>query len=215
MTIFVVTSPKRDSGKSTLAMNLTEYLRLQARTLYIDIDDDKQNFEWVALHRTGFGFEHISLKDHPDELMLRVEQVKTQYDDIVIDIAGHDSYALRSVLMRADKLIIPMSAEAEEQEMYTEMLQLAISVAQFNTQLKVYGILMRVPQQIEISQIEANQNLLKGIPGAHFLNTIIYEDEAFDDAKNLGCSIWEHSPAQGQRFDQFIQELMADTAQPV
>ncbi|POU20170.1 ParA family protein [Acinetobacter sp. ACNIH3] len=215
MTIFVVTSPKRDSGKSTLAMNLTEYLRLQARTLYIDTDDDKQNFEWVALHRTGFGFEHISLKDHPDELMRRVEQVKTQYDDIVIDIAGHDSYALRSVLMRADKLIIPMSAEAEEQEMYTEMLQLAISVAQFNTQLKVYGILMRVPQQIEISQIEANQNLLKGIPGAHFLNTIIYEDEAFDDAKNLGCSIWEHSPAQGQRFDQFIQELMADTAQPV
>jgi len=215
MTIFVVTSPKRDSGKSTLAMNLTEYLRLQARTLYIDTDDDKQNFEWVALHRTGFGFEHISLKDHPDELMRRLEQVKTQYDDIVIDIAGHDSYALRSVLMRADKLIIPMSAEAEEQEMYTEMLQLAISVAQFNTQLKVYGILMRVPQQIEISQIEANQNLLKGIPGAHFLNTIIYEDEAFDDAKNLGCSIWEHSPAQGQRFDQFIQELMADTAQPV
>lgn len=215
MTIFVVTSPKRDSGKSTLAINLTEYLRLQARTLYIDTDDDKQNFEWVALHRTGFGFEHISLKDHPDELMRRVEQVKTQYDDIVIDIAGHDSYALRSVLMRADKLIIPMSAEAEEQEMYTEMLQLAISVAQFNTQLKVYGILMRVPQQIEISQIEANQNLLKGIPGAHFLNTIIYEDEAFDDAKNLGCSIWEHSPAQGQRFDQFIQELMADTAQPV
>jgi len=215
MTIFVVTSPKQDSGKSTLAMNLTEYLRLQARTLYIDTDDDKQNFEWVALHRTGFGFEHISLKDHPDELMRRVEQVKTQYDDIVIDIAGHDSYALRSVLMRADKLIIPMSAEAEEQEMYTEMLQLAISVAQFNTQLKVYGILMRVPQQIEISQIEANQNLLKGIPGAHFLNTIIYEDEAFDDAKKLGCSIWEHSPAQGQRFDQFIQELMADTAQPV
>lgn len=215
MTIFVVTSPKQDSGKSTLAMNLTEYLRLQARTLYIDTDDDKQNFEWVALHRTGFGFEHISLKDHPDELMRRVEQVKTQYDDIVIDIAGHDSYALRSVLMRADKLIIPMSAEAEEQEMYTEMLQLAISVAQFNTQLKVYGILMRVPQQIEISQIEANQNFLKAIPGAHFLNTIIYKDEAFDDAKNLGCSIWEHSPAQGQRFDQFIQELMADTAQPV
>jgi cellulose biosynthesis protein BcsQ len=215
MTVFVVTSPKQDSGKSTLAMNLTEYLRLQSRTLYIDTDDDKQNFEWVALHRTGFGFEHISLKDHPDELMRRVEQVKTQYDDIVIDIAGHDNYALRSVLMRADKLIIPMSAEAEEQEMYTEMLQLAISVAQFNTQLKVYGILMRVPQQIEISQIEANQNLLKGIPGAHSLNTIIYEDEAFDDAKNLGCSIWEHSPAQGQRFDQFIQELMADTAQPV
>lgn len=215
MTIFVVSSPKRDSGKSTSAMNLTEYLRLQARTLYIDTDDDKQNFEWVALHRTGFGFEHISLKDHPDELMRRVEQVKTQYDDIVIDIAGHDSYALRSVLMRADKLIIPMSAEAEEQEMYSQMLQLAISVAQLNTQLKVYGILMRVPQQIEISQIEANQNLLKGIPSAHFLNTIIYEDEAFDDAKNLGCSIWEHSPAQGQRFDQFIQELMADTAQPV
>lgn len=215
MTIFVVTSPKRGSGKSTLAMNLTEYLRLQARTLYIDTDDDKQNFEWVALHRTGFGFEHISLKDHPDELMRRVEQIKTQYDDIVIDIDGHDSYALRSVLMRADKLIIPMSAEAEEQEMYSQMLQLAISVAQFNTQLKVYGILTRVPQQIEISQIEANQNLLKGIPGAHFLNTIIYEDEAFGDAKNLGCSIWEHSPAQGQRFDQFIQELMADTAQPV
>ncbi|GAA5556155.1 hypothetical protein Asch01_00855 [Acinetobacter schindleri] len=215
MTIFVVTSPKRGSGKSTLAMNLTEYLRLQARTLYIDTDDNKQNFEWVALHRTGFGFEHISLKDHPDALMQCVDKAKTQYDDIVIDIAGQDSYALRSVLMRADKLIIPMSAEVEEQEIYTEMLQLAISVAQFNTQLKVYGILMRVPQQIEISQIEANQNLLKGIPGAHFLNTIIYEDEAFDDAKNLGCSIWEHSPAQGQRFDQFIQELMADTAQPV
>ena len=215
MTIFVVTSPKRGSGKSTLAMNLTEYLRIQASTLYIDTDDDKQNFEWVALHRTGFGFEHISLKDHPDELAYRIKKAKTQYDDIVIDIAGHDSYALRSVLMQADKLIIPMSVDAEDQDMYNEMLQLAISVAQFNTQLKVYGVLMRVPQQIEIAQLESNQNLLKDIPGAHFLNSIIYEDEAFNEAKDLGRSIWEHSPEQGQRFDQFIQELMADTMQPV
>lgn len=215
MTIFVVTSPKRGSGKSTLAMNLTEYLRVQDSTLYIDTDDNKQNFEWVALHRTGFGFEHISLKDYPDELAYRIEKTKTQYDDIVIDIAGHDSYALRSVLMQADKLIIPMSADAKDQDMYSEMLQLAISVAQFNTQLKVYGVLMRVPQQIEITQLEANQNLLKDIPAAQFMNTIIYEDKAFDDAKDLGRSIWEHSPEQGRCFDQFIQELMADTVQPV
>ncbi|ATO20432.1 hypothetical protein BS636_12530 [Acinetobacter sp. LoGeW2-3] len=215
MTIFVVTSPKRGSGKSTLAMNLTEYLRLQGSTLYIDTDDNKQNFEWVALHRKGFGFEHISLKDHPDELAHRIEKAKSQYDDIVIDIAGHDTYALRSVLLQADKLIIPLSVDAEDQEMYSEMLQLAISVSQFNTRLKVYGMLMRAPQQIEIEQMAANQNLLKDIPGAHFLNTIIYEDEAFDEAKYLGRSIWEHSPEQGQRFDQFIQELMADTMQPV
>ena len=215
MTIFVVTSPKRGSGKSTLAMNLTEYLRLQGSTLYIDTDENKQNFEWVALHRTGFGFEHISLKDHPDELRHRIEKVKSQYDDIVIDIAGHDTYALRSVLLQADKLIIPMSAEAEDQDMYSEMLQLAISVSQFNTRLKVYGILMRAPQQIELEQIAANQDLLKDIPSAHFLNTIIYEDEAFDEAKDLGRSIWEHSPEQGQRFNQFIQELMADMVQPV
>jgi len=56
--------------------------------------------------------------------------------------------------------------------------------------------------------------LLKNISGAHFLNTIIYEDEAFSEAKDLGRSIWEHSPEQGKRFDQFILELMADTLQP-
>ncbi len=213
MTIFVVTSPKRGSGKSTLAMNLTEYLHLQGNTLYMDTDDNKQNFEWVSWHRKGFDFEHISLKDHPDELVHRVERAKAQYDDIVIDIAGHDTYALRSVLMQADKLIIPMSVDYEDQDMYSEMLQLAISVSQFNTQLKVYGVLTRVPQQIEIAQIAANQNLLKDIPGAYFLNTIIYEDEAFNEAKDLGRSIWEHSPEQGKRFDQFILELMANTMQ--
>lgn len=139
MTIFVVTSPKRGSGKSTLAMNLTEYLRLQGNTLYIDTDDNKQNFEWVALHRKGFGFEHISLKDHPDELVHRVERAKAQYNDIFIDITGHDTYALRSVLMQADKLIIPMSGNSENQDMHSEMQQLAINISQFNTQLKVYG----------------------------------------------------------------------------
>lgn len=119
MTIFVVTSPKRGSGKSTLAMNLTEYLRLQGNTLYIDTDDNKQNFEWVALHR--------------------VERAKAQYNDIFIDITGHDTYALRSVLMQADKLIIPMSGNSENQDMHSEMQQLAINISQFNTQLKVYG----------------------------------------------------------------------------
>lgn len=214
MTIFVVTSPKHASGKSTLAMNLTEYLRSQGKTLYIDTDENQQNFEWVALHRSGFGFEHFSLQDHPDELVHRLEIAKAQYDDIVIDIAGHDSHVLRAVLMQADKLIIPMSADAEDQEVYREMLQLAIGILQFNTHLKVYGVLMRVPVDLELAEIKARQELLKEIPGAHFLNTIIYEDEAFKEAQGLGRSIWEYSAEQGKRFDQFIQELMTDTAQP-
>lgn len=210
MGIFVVASAKGKSGKTTIAMHVSEFLRAQGRTLFIDTAINQGGFEWAKLNAKHFDFEHINLQSSDAHTL--EQRLKTQakyFDFIVVDIDGQDSKALRSALMHADKLIIPISTQLEDIELHDELLEVAIGVVQYNTKLKVYTVLNRVPEDLNIESLQASQQqLLSELPSAHFLNTVIYEDEAYREARQNGISIWEQSTKASTQFDALMFELL-------
>lgn len=209
MTIFVVASAKGESGKTTIAMNITEFLRAQGKTLLIDTDIKQRGFEWAKLHNKAFDFEHLDVQqDDTYTLDHRIETLQQHFEYIVVDIDGHDSKALRSVLKHADKLIVPISNAPEDLELHAQLLEIAIGIVQYNTKLKVYTLLNRVAESTDMREIKNTQNLLQDLPTTHFLNTILYEDTAFNDAMATGKSIWEQSAKASAQFDQMMFELL-------
>lgn len=209
MTIFVVASAKGESGKTTIAMNITEFLRAQARTLFIDTDLQQRGFEWAKLNNKTFDFEHIDIQqDDTYTLDHRLETIKQHFEYVVVDIDGHDSKALRSVLKHADKLIIPISNDPIDIQLHAELLEIAIGMVQYNTKLKVYTLLNRLPKNSDLTDIEKTQNLLQDLPSTHFLNTVLYEDAAYGDAMATGKSIWDQSGHAIDQFDRLMFELL-------
>lgn len=209
MSIWVVASRKRGSGKTTIAVHLTKSLRGQGSVMLIDANLEGHDYEWANQSNKLFSFEHLDIaKQDGHSLDHRLKMVKQRFDHIVVDIDGQDTPALRSVLKHADKLIIPNSINPEDIQLENELVQLAIGIAQYNTQLKVYTVLNKLPDQHQLSELIQTQDLLKNIPGTQFLNTVIYEDQAYQNMLLNGKSIWEDQSNLGHNFQRIIQELI-------
>ncbi len=217
MSIWVVASRKRGSGKTTIAIHLTKSLRALGSVMLIDANLEGHDYEWVNPSDKLFSFEHLDVeKQDGHSLDHRLEMVKQHYDHIIVDIDGQDTPALRSVLKHANKLIIPSSIDPEDIQLETQLVQLAISISHYNGQLKVYTVLNKLPEQHQLSELIQTQDLLKNMPGTQFLNTVIYENEAYQNMLLNGKSIWEDQSDFGHNFQKMIQELMElpPSAQP-
>ena len=210
MTIYLISSSVRQSGKTTLATNLTAHLSRQGRTILLDIDAKQTAYQWALQSSLNFESEHLIFEpNNADMLKQRLIQLKPHYAHIVIDADGTDSKAFRSLMFLADKMIIPVSSSARDQQHLSEMLQLAIAIKQFNSELQIYIVLNNVKSETDKQEIENTKRLLKNLPTVRFLNSIIYEDEDFKAALESGQSIWQKNAQSAAAFDQFVLELLS------
>lgn len=175
MGIYVVTSLKRGSGKTTIAQYLSQALSILNKTILLDADLSSANYEWAMQQNNHLGFEHINVvESDSNTLDLRIQHLKNHYANIVVDIHGHDSNALRSVLKHANKIIIPTGLTEQDTRLVQEILALAIAIKQFNTGLQVYIVLNKIPIGTDAEEIIEAKKRLQDIPSAKFLNTVIY-----------------------------------------
>lgn len=205
MSIWVVASRKRGSGKTTIAMYITALLREKGATLLIDANLEPNGYEWANLKNKQFSFEHLDIFKQDAHSLDRLKQ---QFSYIIVDIDGQDTPALRSVLKHADKLIIPSSIHPQDVQLETELVQLAIGIAQYNTQLKIYTVLNKMPEQQQLAEIQQTQNLLKNISGTQFLNTVIYAHQSCHHLLLNGEKVGEEQLQSEHDFYKMLQELL-------
>lgn len=209
--IYVITSLKAGSGKTTIAMHLCEYLKQTHRTVLLDADLTTDHFEWALQHDKNLAFEHLDVTENDaSALDQRIQHLKKQYDSIVVDIDGHDSKALRSVLKHADKMIIPTGIDEQDLQLLNEMVELAIAMKQSNPQLRVYVLLNKIPMHTELQAIQQANQLLDNMPRMRFLNTIVYDDSSFAQAMQANQCIWKTNLQQAEKMDQVLADLLAD-----
>ena len=208
MTIYLVSSCVKQSGKTTLATNLTDSLSRQGRTLLLDIDAKKCAYDWAQQTSRQFDYEHHLFDPNDAEFFkTRLAQLKQHYADIVIDADGSDSKAFRSIMFVADKMLIPLSTDLKDYENLTELLQLAIAIKQFNPDLQIYVIFNKVTAALQQDELERSKQLLQDLPTVRFLNSIIYEDQALQTALSDGQSIWQNHTESAAVFDRLVLEL--------
>ena len=208
MGIYVVTSLKRGSGKTTIAQYLSQALSILNKTILLDADLSSANYEWALQQNNHLGFEHINVVENDgNTLDSRIQHLKSLYANIVVDIHGHDSNALRSVLKHANKMIIPTGVTEQDAQLVQEMLALVIAIKQLNTGLQVYIVLNKIPIGTQAEEILEAKRRLQDIPSAKFLNTVIYDLDKWPSYSNNALDDQSSKDAQVILQD-FLTEVL-------
>ena len=103
--IIGVLNQKGGVGKTTLALSLSSYLSKKSKVLVIDADPQKSSTNWYLCNdeKENFLVTTISHK----KLHLEIQEIKTDYDYIVIDGPPRTTEVVRSCILSSDLILIP------------------------------------------------------------------------------------------------------------
>src|SRR3712207_2513158 len=105
-----VVNLKGGTGKTTSATALAMSLSTRGRTLLIDADPQGSALAWSE--EASFPFPTIGLPVR--DLHVRLIQLGADYDHIVIDTPPGVPPIVRSAVLAADTVLIPLSPRSEE-----------------------------------------------------------------------------------------------------
>ena len=106
--IFAIANTKGGVGKSTLAVNLAVYASILGRkVLLIDADPQGSSAHFLNVRDTERP-SFISVQITTPNLRQQLPQLSEPYDYVFIDVGGRDAPVLRSALVSADTIVVPM-----------------------------------------------------------------------------------------------------------
>ena len=193
--IITIGHTKGGVGKSTLALNIAiERLRSGADVLLIDGDSRQTSVSKAAGIRSDTGIEPklpCIVLDDARSFRHQVSLLKDKYQDLVIDVGGKDSSALRAALTVTDVLLLPVAPESVEIWALDD-ISATITEAQSIHNFRVMSILNRAKPAGRDN--EDTITVLREYPQIQILPGSIGNRGAFSSAFGRGLSVAEYRP---------------------
>lgn len=208
--LYILANQKGGVGKTTLATNLTVALSNKGTTALLDADPQQSSYKWAQRSEHDFHSEHIFFDPNDAEtLRKRVKELKKEYEYVVVDMAGADTKAFRSVLFEADKLIVPTQPSQTDIEVLPLMVKLVLAVKQTNTNLKPFIVINKAPSNSRSTEVDEVQALLATVPHVKHLKTVIRDRKQFRDAMRSGESVLGMGSSKAKdEFNEFLVEIL-------
>ena len=202
--IITIANRKGGVGKSTIATNLAVSLAKNGKTLLVDADEQKSAFNWNEYRQ-----EKLNAIFVLDNLIDTLEPLNTQYDYIVIDVAGRDSQILRESLLISDKLIIPTQASIVDLEVLEYVSGKVTQAHENNPELTASVVINKAPTNYRNTEAEQAQAYIAQFPTLKLLDTIIHDRKAFRDGFVESLTVSElNDPKAKDEIDQLVKEIM-------
>lgn len=194
--IVTIGNTKGGVGKTTLALNIAIARAMAGRDVWL-IDGDRQATASTALAiRAESGQKPIiATAQYFDGPTLRAQvglQAK-KFQDVVIDVGGRDSSALRAALGLSDVLLIPFQPRSIDVWAIKDIAELVDEIRGFGKELTAYAVLNLADVQGQDNRDAAAA--IADFPGITLLDTPIRRRKAFANAAGEGLSVLEHDPA--------------------
>ena len=138
--ILACANEKGGVGKTTLAFQVAIALRLQGRdVLLVDADPQRSSSDIAAVRSAaGVSPELSCVSLHGKGLAEEIGRLRKRYDDIVVDVGGRDTAALRAALVCSDLVIIPILPSQVDAWTLETMSELVGQARLFNERLKAF-----------------------------------------------------------------------------
>lgn len=195
--IIAIANTKGGVGKTTLAVQIAVSRALAGRDVWL-IDGDRQGTAAAAIAARSEAdrVPGIACAQYPDGPQLRsqVQQQAHKWDDIVIDVGGRDSTALRASLILADVLLVPFAPRSYDVWALEDMASLVDEARSVRDGLDAYALLnMADPGERSSDNSEAAEAVVE-VPQFAYLPTVIRRRKAFSNAGGSGLAVSELTP---------------------
>ena len=194
--IVLIGGEKGGTGKTTLATSLAATRRNNGHDVLL-IDTDKQGSasNWCATRDTQEETYRIScIQKFGNGVHKDILDLSQRYEDIIIDAGGRDSVELRSSLVVADVLYIPIQASQFDVWTLSQMNTLVSQAQAMNDKIQAFVIINRASPNPSVTEADDLVGILSDFEYLFYAGIIIRDRIAYRKGASLGFSAMELIP---------------------
>lgn len=189
--IIVVGGLKGGTGKTTIATNLT-VLRAStgSKVLLVDADEQKSASMWAA-QRDALGIETqwSTIQLSGTTIRSQIERMRSDYDDIIIDVGGRETTSLRAAISVADIFLVPFKPRSLDIWTLNDLSLVINDMKPANLMLKSFAIINQADSRGVDN--EATLDILKECTELQCIDFTIGYRKAFCNASSDGLGVSE------------------------
>lgn len=190
--IVLVASRKGGCGKSTTTMNLCAWLTRQGSdVILVDADRQATSSNWINDRRENGDLPPIQCVQKYDNIRDTLVDLDKRYEYVVTDAAGRDSREMRTAMLTAHKLIVPLRCSQADLDTLSHMEEIITQAKDLNPSLQAFALLSMAPTNPAVNEIEEASQVLADFPSLKLLNTIIRDRKVYRDALSAGRGVYE------------------------
>ena len=146
-------------------------------------------------------------------LQTEVRDLATRYQDLIIDAGGRDSVELRSALVAAERVYIPIQPSQFDIWTLGRMDELVKTVQGFNPKVRAWVVISRASTNPSVSEAVEARALLGDFENLRLANAVIRDRIAYRKAARDGLGVEELTPADPKAREEMralFQEVFHD-----
>lgn len=204
--IVVVGGIKGGTGKTTIATNLTVMRSSSGKkVLLVDADEQKSSSIWANQRdvlEINTNWSTITLGGKA--LRSQLDRMKSDYDDVIIDVGGRETTSLRAAISIADICLIPFKPRSLDIWTLGDVKALIAEMKPANPNLKVFAMINQA--DAKGSDNEGTLSILQECEEVKCIEFTIGSRKAFANAASDGLGVVEMKIID-KKAVQEIQEL--------
>lgn len=189
--IVMIGGIKGGTGKTTIATNLAVLRSANGKkVLLVDADEQKSTSIW-ANQRDVLEIETkwTTVPLGGKALRSQLERMKSDYDDVIIDVGGRETTSLRAAISIADICVIPFKPRSLDIWTLSDIKALIAEMRPANPNLKVFAMINQADSKG--SDNEETINILQECEEIKCIETTIGSRKAFANAASDGLGVTE------------------------
>ncbi len=208
-------SEKGGTGKSTLASNVAVALAKQGRdVMLVDTDRQLTASHWADRRNAEDGLAAVHCAEKHGNVYHAVRDLAQRYQDVVIDAGGRDSEELRTSLVAAQRVYVPLKPSQPDLETLLHMNELVQLARGMNPVLQARTILSMAPTHPLVSDAQEASDLLAELSEFRPSEVAICERKAYRDAMAEGRGVVElGNEKAAAEIEVLVKEILDGTGE--
>ena len=211
--VIVIGSQKGGVGKSTIAVNLCTVLAHQGKdVILVDSDRQSSSSNWAEDRSENPNLPQVNFVQKYDNLRATLKDLNTRYEYVIVDAAGRDSKELRTSLVVANILLMPVRPSQFDLDTVPTMQEMVAEVKEeLNPDLKFKAVLSMVSTNPVIHEADEAEKYLLDCNDIELLKVTISERKVYRDSiyAGRGMGVIEMDNAKAKKeMTNLVKELL-------
>jgi len=190
--ILLLGGEKGGTGKSTVATNLAVWLAHQGRdVILVDTDRQGTSSRFVDRRNALDGLPKIHCAEKYGNVFDTAKDLASRYEEVIIDAGGRDSEELRTALVAAQVIYVPLKASQPDLETSVHMNELVKLARGMNQVLESRLVISMGPTHPAVHEDQDAKELLSELPEFEMSPVVVRDRKVYRDAMVEGKGVIE------------------------